>query len=75
MLIAYSFTHLARMYLYFLSSFASIVLGRRHSGTDSAHWGINLINLHALSNPKRYFRLPNLPASDTPILACIVMLL
>lgn len=41
MLIAYSFTHLARMCPYSLSSFALTVLGRRrHSGTDSAHWGI-----------------------------------
>ena len=42
MLIAYSFTHLARISLYFLSSFDLIVLGRRHNGTDSAHRGINL---------------------------------
>jgi hypothetical protein len=58
MLIAYSFTHLARMCLYFLSSFALIVLGRRHSGTDSAHRGINLRSSPNLKRCSVYLTYP-----------------
>ncbi len=60
---------LVRTCLYFLSLFALIVSDRRHSDTNVMQRGINL-----RSSPET-FLLPYLPASDTLLPSCIVMLL